>query len=652
MATKPFTDNIIRRIVISALLLLSLASCSRYPASVRKVLRQAGDNRAELEAALDHFAADSAKYAAVSFLISSMPGKHSMEGKSLDDYYAALETFYARDSVEVLGYYAFLDSLFKKNRLADLQRVEDSRSVSSDYLIKRVEDAFAVRGNRYLQDTSFDGFCEYVLPYRIGTEVLEDWQSDYSGYFSHFVNWAAEDTSYTLKAFCDSINILIGESHKGYDKYPAGMPTAKPSSLKRILGGSCMDYLVVFVTLARTVGLPVAIDYTPQWANHSQGHTWGEIIQKDSCFHYCIGEMMRYTRNKTFAYRLAKAYRQTYSGQPDEREIARLGRRGIPPGLSRTGDIDVTGEYVDVSELTVRHLLPQGRTRYVTLSCFNDSEWVGVAVSRRRFGTVTFPDLGYPAVYLPQYYSGGRYIPASSPVLLDSGGVVRELRPYRDSLCSVVLKRKFMDTRALQFVEKIKGGHFELSDNPEFGNCLTLPVPDTVGYNFQTIDVQSERRFRYCRFIPREGSGGDIAEMELYGKDGSRLDGSVIGNYAGDKTHGMEKAFDGNTLTYTFAGKGQTGAWIGWKLDKASAVGTIVYLPRSDDNFIREGEAYELYYWDEGRWNSLGRRTGRRATQELRYNNVPAGALLLLRNHTKGKEERIFTYEDGKQVWW
>ena len=32
--------------------------------------------------------------------------------------------------------------------------------------------------------------------------------------------------------------------------------------------------------------------------------------------------------------------------------------------------------------------------------------------------------------------------------------------------------------------------------------------------------------------------------------------------------------------------------------------------------------------------------------------NVPTNALLLLRNHTKGKEERIFTYEGGEQVWW
>ncbi len=36
----------------------------------------------------------------------------------------------------------------------------------------------------------------------------------------------------------------------------------------------------------------------------------------------------------------------------------------------------------------------------------------------------------------------------------------------------------------------------------------------------------------------------------------------------------------------------------------------------------------------------------------LYYDNIPSHALLLLRDHTRGKEERIFTLENGEQVWW
>jgi hypothetical protein len=36
----------------------------------------------------------------------------------------------------------------------------------------------------------------------------------------------------------------------------------------------------------------------------------------------------------------------------------------------------------------------------------------------------------------------------------------------------------------------------------------------------------------------------------------------------------------------------------------------------------------------------------------LDYDNCPTNALFLLHDLTKGREERIFTYENGEQVWW
>jgi len=36
----------------------------------------------------------------------------------------------------------------------------------------------------------------------------------------------------------------------------------------------------------------------------------------------------------------------------------------------------------------------------------------------------------------------------------------------------------------------------------------------------------------------------------------------------------------------------------------------------------------------------------------LTLKNMPSGGLYLLHDKTKGWEERIFTYEDGEQVWW
>jgi len=46
-------------------------------------------------------------------------------------------------------------------------------------------------------------------------------------------------------------------------------------------------------------------------------------------------------------------------------------------------------------------------------------------------------------------------------------------------------------------------------------------------------------------------------------------------------------------------------------------------------------------------WISLGVQTA--TTNELIYRNIPEGALLWLRNLTRGKEEQVFYVEDGEQ---
>ena len=68
-----------------------------------------------------------------------------------------------------------------------------------------------------------------------------------------------------------------------------------------------------------------------------------------------------------------------------------------------------------------------------------------------------------------------------------------------------------------------------------------------------------------------------------------------------------------------------------------------------DSNEVIPGDDYELFYWND-EWCSLGRKTAGHDT--LVYVEVPKNALLWLHNHTQGKEERIFTYESGKQIWW
>ena len=68
-----------------------------------------------------------------------------------------------------------------------------------------------------------------------------------------------------------------------------------------------------------------------------------------------------------------------------------------------------------------------------------------------------------------------------------------------------------------------------------------------------------------------------------------------------------------------------------------------------DDNFIRIGDIYEIGY-NEGRegWKYIARQKAQKDT--LVFHNIPKGALLHLRDLTRGKEEKVFYIENGKQT--
>ena len=108
----------------------------------------------------------------------------------------------------------------------------------------------------------------------------------------------------------------------------------------------------------------------------------------------------------------------------------------------------------------------------------------------------------------------------------------------------------------------------------------------------------------------------------------------------------LDYAFDGDPLTYYKTDSIDIPVIIDF--GKQVQINRFLFMPRNDDNFIRIGDVYELFYHGGSKgWISLGQKI---ATDTcLEYDNVPANALLHLRNRTRGEEEHIFYMKDGKQ---
>lgn len=66
-------------------------------------------------------------------------------------------------------------------------------------------------------------------------------------------------------------------------------------------------------------------------------------------------------------------------------------------------------------------------------------------------------------------------------------------------------------------------------------------------------------------------------------------------------------------------------------------------------SFLTEGQTYDLFYMAD-RWISVGKAVA--GDGPLAFEDVPTGGLYWLVADGSDKEERIFTIEDGRQVWW
>ena len=66
--------------------------------------------------------------------------------------------------------------------------------------------------------------------------------------------------------------------------------------------------------------------------------------------------------------------------------------------------------------------------------------------------------------------------------------------------------------------------------------------------------------------------------------------------------------------------------------------------------FLTPGQEYELSYWSEG-WQSLGKATAD-DKGSITFEHVPVDGVYWLVAKDSDREERIFTIEDGRQVWW
>lgn len=426
---------------------------------------------------------------------------------------------------------------------------------------------------------------------------------------------------------------------------------SKGSSIIKTRSGKCADETAFSVLLCRYLGIPAAYEFTPHWGNRSGSHSWSVLIDTNGKnVPFYSGNMPGDTVHFFYSYIKPKVFRYRYRLNSEMVDDLK-GEKSVPNIFKCPRYTDVTDEYYKTTDV-VRHVPKQYHDRNIAYICvFDNRNWVPVFYGNISWGKVKFKSMGRGIVYISALYENGKIIPFGNPFIITQDGKVKDIAVNTKKKAKMTLLRKYPFMGAQDFFNnRMNNGQFQGANNVDFSDCVTIYTHKGItNGNWYNISIKNPTKFKYLRYMGAAGSYCNINELEFYDSNGKKIKGTIIGTQ-GESWCPKERVFDGDILT-GFGGNTPDGNWVGLKLSNSSSVSKIRYIGRNDGNSIEKGDKYELYCWnDEGYWKQIAVHT---ATDNfLILNNINTGGLYILKDITKGNEERIFTYENGKQVWW
>lgn len=617
--------------------LLLLCSCANNH-RLSKALELADNNRVELEKVLTYYKDSADKYNAACFLIENMPKCYSYQGWLLDTlryWKATTDSFGNIDNKQVVKWEKYPASMMKK--------VHDIQVITADYLIRNIDQAFEVWKKRpWNRNLSFNDFCELILPYRVGDETLEDWRSAYSKEFSFLL-----DSVYTGTDVKEAVNVVIEHLKKRGFRFNIDFDSPHMGALFLLKNrvGKCVDMCDLMLYVLRSLGIPATTDLYLYESESRMGHTWNVV--RDTAGNYFNINFLNIARSRREidGRRIGKVYRYYWGLQKEKLKFLNL-KDDIPPLFRHCFINDVSEEYF---EDTLELDLGDVKADYVYLGLFRPQcAGEGIDIAELIRGKATFNNVEADMIYMPLVYENSDYKSIGYPFFFDGEKAI----PFIPNLSvrnTVVLQRKAAYFYWIKdCFRSVVDGRFEISGRKDFAESEPFYcISDTPRTNRTFVRLPEPVRGRYVRFSAAEDKRVEWAELS-FSYDGVEVKPVKIEGDAPENKHlKIDNILDGDVLTYYRPQK--DGVSIVMDFGREVCFNELVYMPRNDDNFIRIGDVYELFYHGgkEG-WISLGKKKA--DDTSLIYDNMPEGALFYLHDITRGKEEQVFRIENGKQI--
>lgn len=630
------------KFIITIFIVSILSGCGN---KIENALTFAEENRVELEKFLNHYrnGNDKEKIKAAEYIVANMPGHTSMTG-DYESYYDELDSLFAAytSSSDAVKHIPEISASYDNK----IQYEFDSRIVKADYLINDLEIAFKQwRDGEWAQHLDFEEFCEWLLPYSSGqAHPMDGWRKKMKNKAKYYLDEMHECQDFKgspRAAICvinDTLKTMIEKQTWNHQSY--GHCIHRLETFVKLPAATCDEYAGCAVRVLRSKGIPVCIDFTPQWPGRFAGHCWCSFpnLRGKTTMFSPFGANPDYPHfaNTTFA----KVYRKTYAANREYLTLLKEHNGDVPKISPDVFFKDVTSNYVETTDIKVKllnNITLLNNDVYIAL--FDNHEWKAAFWGKARFRYAYFTEMGRNITYIVLGYTKSGITPVSHPFYVDFEGNITEFKANHNKKQNVELWRKFpMHQHVMKVNEVIRGGYIQGSNDQSFLKNETVAFLPEWSLTSGHVEVLQNKPYRYWRLCGNSSRECDMAELYFRDYNGNFIapintseltDGDPLTNY---------KAIQDSLISVIDFGKPIT-------------LKEIAYIRRGDGNAIIPGDNYEIYYWDNAKWNLHTIETADDIV--LKIKNLPYGTLYYIKGITRGEQARIFTWNNttNEIVW-
>ncbi|MGQ1947704.1 hypothetical protein ACT3CD_11460 [Geofilum sp. OHC36d9] len=550
---------------------------------------------------------------------------------------------------------------------------EDLGLIDTSFIERNAQLALdALFAASWRDSVSMGVFREYILPYKLDFEIPDNWRDTLYRYHVALLKeqpvMADIDSLYAHHMVLSYYGLKSGNGLNS--KYPS---EPNFSWLAFSAEGDCVSRCRNVMYYLRAAGAPASFDYIPAWGNRPAArHAYvglahrkrqlakllennndpGNLVNDLNAAMF-TGYMHVFEEDDLppgwyvqYEKTIPKIYRETWTAQ---KEMLKL-LKSVPDDqldldLITLNMLDVTAQYLKTVDVEIKKPL-FSPWEIVYLATFDLGQWKPVAFSVfNRWNCGDIQNVATNVLYMPMVKTAHRLQPFDTPFILQADGRKQVLIPDYANRIDLHLVRKyplFISTamHPLDFKNCVVEG----ANKADFSDAQVLHVIKKYPFGMYRIALEGDHTFRFIRLRSSNNQPFRIAQMECYSGSHEKLRKLNNTLYTQGLLSGNDvKAFDGDLGSYMVRSVAVM------DFGASENVTEIRICPLSDTNFIIPGNEYELFYW-EGEWISAGRQVAE--DYFLDYMNLPSNTLFWLRCLTEGREERIFTYENGTQIWW